>query len=119
MSHLTVPFRYIIGKAHKSIDISRYMPMIKKILRFMIDRGIALEVNSSGIGSGYSVLLPSEEFIKLYRDMGGYLITLASDAHTADKAANAFPETIALLKRLGFPHIYRFENRIPIQCTII
>jgi histidinol-phosphatase (PHP family) len=119
MSHLTVPFRYIIGKARKNIEIERYLPAIKNILRFIISRGIALEVNTSGIGSAYSVLLPDEKFLKLYRDMGGYLITLASDAHAAEKAANGFTEALALLKNLGFPHIYRFENRIPVQCKII
>lgn len=119
MSHLTVPFRYIIGKARKNIEIERYLPAIKNILRFIISRGIALEVNTSGIGSAYSVLLPDEYFLRLYRDMGGYLITLASDAHSAEKAANGFSETLALLKKLGFPHIYRFENRIPVQCQII
>jgi histidinol-phosphatase (PHP family) len=119
MAHLTVPFRYIIGKAGKHIDISRYMPKIKQILKYIIDRGIAMEVNTSGIGSSYSVLLPDIEFIKLYRDMGGYLITLGSDAHTEAKAANAFPETLSLLKNLGFKHIYYFEKRIPVQCSII
>ncbi|MBQ9745518.1 MAG: histidinol-phosphatase HisJ family protein [Clostridia bacterium] len=119
MTHLTVPFRYIIGKADKKVDISRYMPTIKKILRFIIDHGIAFEINTSGIGSAYSVLLPDEQFIKLYRDMGGYLVTLASDAHSAEKAANAFSETVALLKKLGFKHIYRIEKRIPVQCTIV
>ncbi|MBQ8403411.1 MAG: hypothetical protein IJX55_03170, partial [Clostridia bacterium] len=119
MSHLTVPFRYVIGKANKTLVMPRYMPKIKQILRYIIDHGIAFEVNTSGIGSAYSVLLPDVEFIKLYRDMGGYLITLGSDTHTVERAANAFPETIALLKELGFKHIYRFENRIPVQCTII
>ena len=119
MAHLTVPFRYIIGKAGKQIDISRYMPKIEQILKYIIDCGIAMEVNTSGIGSSYSVLLPDIEFIKLYRDMGGYLITLGSDAHTEEKAANAFPETLSLLKNLGFEHIYYFEKRAPVQCAII
>ena len=95
------------------------MPKIKQIIKYIIDRGIAMEVNTSGIGSSYSVLLPDIEFIKLYRDMGGYLITLGSDAHTEPKAANAFPETLSLLKNLGFKHIYYFEKRIPVQCSII
>jgi histidinol-phosphatase (PHP family) len=119
MSHLTVPFRYIIGKAEKQIDTDKYLPTIKNILRFIIDHGIALEVNSSGIGSSYSVLLPDEKFIKLYRDMGGYLITLGSDAHTSEKAANGLSEALSLLKDLGFPHIYRYEKRTPIQCKIL
>ena len=119
MSHLTVPFRYVVGKAGKQIDADKYLPVIKNILRFIIDHGIALEVNTSGIGSGYSVLLPDEKFIKLYRDMGGYLITLGSDAHTAEKAANGFNETLSLLKDLGFSHIYRYEKRTPIQCKIL
>ncbi len=119
MTHLTVPLRYINGKYHKDVNIDLYMDKIKKILKFIVDHGIAMEINTSGIGGAYDVLLPERKFIEMYRDMGGYLITFASDEHTVEKAANAFPETLALLKELGFKHIYKYEKRIPIQCTII
>lgn len=119
MSHLTVPFRYVIGKAGKKIDIDRYMPKIKQILRYIIDRGIAFEINTSGIGSSYSVFLPDEEFITLYRDMGGYMLTIGSDAHNEERVANGFPEALALVKKLGFTHIYLFKDRTPIQCTLV
>jgi histidinol-phosphatase (PHP family) len=119
MTHLTVPLRYINGKYHKDVDIDLYMDKIKKILRFIIDHGIAMEINTSGIGGTYDVLLPERKFIEMYRDMGGYLITFASDEHSVEKAANAFPETLSLLKEIGFKHIYKYEKRIPIQCTIV
>lgn len=119
MTHLTVPLRYINGKYHKDVDIDLYMDKIKKILRFIIDHGIAMEINTSGIGGTYDVLLPERKFIEMYRDMGGYLITFASDEHSVEKAANAFPETLALLKELGFKHIYKYEKRVPVQCTIV
>ena len=77
-----------------------------------------MEVNTSGAGSSYDVLLPERKFIEMYRNMGGYLITLASDTHSEDKAANAFTETVAMLKEIGFRHIYKYEKRVPIQCTI-
>ncbi len=119
MTHLTVPLRYINGKYHKDVDIDLYMDKIKKIIKFIVDHGIALEVNTSGVGGSYDALLPERKFIEMYRDMGGYLITFASDEHTVEKAANAFPETLALLKELGFKHIYKYEKRVPIQCTIV
>ncbi len=119
MTHLTVILRYVNGRYRKNIDISLYDEKIKKILRFVIDHGIPMEVNTSGIGGPFSVLLPDRKYLEMYRDMGGYMITLGSDAHAAEKAANAFPETIALLKELGFKHIYKVEKRIPVQCTLV
>lgn len=119
MTHLTVPLRYVNGKYHKDVDIDLYTDKIKKILHFVVDHGIALEVNTSGVGSSFDVLLPERKFIEMYRDMGGYLITLASDEHNVEKAANGFTETISMLKELGFKHIYKVEKRIPVQCTIV
>ena len=118
MTHLTVPLRYLNGKYHKDIDIDLYTDKIENILHFIIEHGIAMEVNTSGAGSSYDVLLPERKFIEMYRNMGGYLITLASDTHSEDKAANAFTETVAMLKEIGFRHIYKYEKRVPIQCTI-
>lgn len=118
MAHLTCPLRYITGKYKKDVDLSRYMCKIKSILRYIIDHAIALEINTSGLGSEYGRFMPEEWIIKLFKEMGGYLITIGSDAHISENAANGFDAAFDLLKKYDFRNYYYFEKRKIIQCTV-
>ena len=120
LAHLTCPLRYINGKYGLNITLDRYMNKIECILKSIIERGIALEINTSCVydGSGYCEFMPNAGILKMYRDMGGYLITTGSDAHTAQNAANRFDELYSLLKESGFKNTYYFKNRYAIQCAI-
>ncbi len=117
LAHLTCPLRYINGKYNFGIDISCYESKIEEILMRIIKKGIALEVNTSA----YEVLndfMPSAEILKKYYAMGGYLITLGSDAHIAKDAAMHFDNAIQTLKTVGFSNIFYYKNRKPMQITI-
>ena len=120
LAHLTCPLRYINGKYHRGVSLEPYMKKIKTILSEIIKRGIALEVNTSCVydGSGYPEFMPNESIIRLYRSMGGYLVTTASDAHTAENCANSFDSLYALLREIGFKNIYYYKNRCAVQCAL-
>ena len=116
LTHLTVPVRYIVGKYHKTVHMERYDAVIDHILSTIVRRHIALEINTSSydaIGT-----LPSYTYVRRYRDMGGYLFTLCSDAHAAVNIGHRFDEVIAELKELGIKNLYYYEKRVPIPYTI-
>lgn len=115
LSHLTCPLRYICGKYSIPVDLDGFSDKTDKILREIIKRGIALEVNTSCLGTAYDSLLPDIKIVKRYKELGGYLVTLGSDAHTPGRAAFGFTDTLGKLLRLGFKNVYHYENRIPIQ----
>ena len=102
MAHLTCPLRYINGKYNLNFDIRPYEKKIERILQFIIDHGIAMEVNTSGKIGENGYYMPDEWIIEKYRDMGGYLITLGSDAHVSENIGRAFEETLCMLKQFGF-----------------
>ena len=117
LAHLTCPLRYIKGKYKIDVDMSRYEKKIEKILSQIIQRDIALEVNTSSfemLGS----FMPSADILKKYYDMGGYLITLGSDAHVASDASKSFNEAIREIKKIGFESLYYYKNRKQIKITI-
>lgn len=118
LCHLTCPWRYIEGKFRRSIDLFRYEPQITRILKLIIARGIALELNTSGIRGPYGEFMPTEWILAKYRQLGGYLVTLGSDAHVSAHLGHGLDQGIALLKRLGFRHYFYYVNRIAIQCSI-
>lgn len=112
LAHLTIPLRYLNGKFHRDIKLAPFREKIQKILSLIIEKGIALEVNTSTFDF-LGDFLPSREIIKEYYNMGGRLITLGSDAHTKENASFRFPEAIKALKEIGFESIYYYKNRKP------
>ena len=98
--------------------MTAYEQAIDDILRIIVERHIALEINTSGIGSFYGEYMPYESILRKYRELGGYLITLASDAHTADRVGNGFEEAAQMLKNIGFTNAYYYKKRMPIPYAL-
>ena len=114
VSHLTCPLRYINYKYKRAVDMTKYEKQIERILRLMIDKGLALEVNTSCD----AFFMPDEWIIGKYREMGGYLVTIGSDAHVSQNVGKSFEKAIDILRKFGFKNYYYYENRIGIQCKI-
>lgn len=93
--------------------------LIRQILRTLIDQGKGIEVNTSGyyIDSGNDPL-PTRAILRLYRELGGEIITTGSDSHTPKQIGYRFRETYAMLRELGFRSITTFEKMEPVQQPI-
>ena len=118
LTHLTCPLRYIVGKYNLTVDMTEYEDEIGEILSLAVDKHYALEINTSGIGSFYGEYMPHESILRKFREKGGYLITLASDAHTADRVGNGFAEAAQMLKSIGFTNAYYYKQRMPIPYAL-
>ncbi len=112
LSHLTCPLRYINGKFNRDMDISLFNKEIEYILSVIIERKIALEVNTSGINTAFNEFMPGYDIVKKYYDMGGRLITIGSDAHISSNIGNGFYEAAEMLKDIGFECYNYYEKRI-------
>lgn len=119
LSHLTFPLRFISGDVGGTeLDISRYSAVIDRIFDVIIKSDIALEVNSSGIRKGLHVPMPSAEYIARYRERGGRLITVGSDAHRAEDIGADIPQCLQMLKDIGFAEICVFDRKKPVFIKI-
>ena len=81
LAHITYIGRYLARSGVK-FDFMQYEERWRELFHILIENGIALEVNTSGLRRG-DITMPGEELISLYFDCGGELLTLGSDAHTA------------------------------------
>ncbi len=70
-----VYFNQVYDKNQSSIDF---------ILRTLIKRGQALEINTKGMAKGLEHAHPAEPVLARYKELGGSLLTYGSDSHTAD-----------------------------------
>ncbi len=111
LSHLTYPFRYICCREKIDLDYQIVIDDIKEILQIVIDRKKAIELNTSNCDNDF--FMPNEEILKMYKQMGGELITIGSDAHVAQNIDKGLIEGKELLKKCGFAKYYYYENRKP------
>lgn len=111
LAHLTYPLRYINGKYKKELDWRTLETKIREIFTRIIQKGVALEINTSNLGSDYDYLMPEEDMIKLYLQMGGRLLTLGSDAHKPENVGKGFVPTIQKLKQWNVEELYYVKNR--------
>lgn len=102
LAHLTCPLRYINGKYGLNIDCKIYNDKIEDILKAVIKRNLVLEINTSCRGGNYDEFMPEEWIIKLYKALGGSLVSLGSDAHIKENASYYFSEAVEMLKNNGF-----------------
>lgn len=73
-------------KHYKDNEMSYDMfpEMFDKILRTIIENGKGIEINTSGVNRAGHVL-PHPSIIQRYRELGGNIITIGSDAHTPQR----------------------------------
>ncbi len=114
LPHITCPLRYINRKFGREIDfLTPYRGKIETVLNCIIERGIALEVNTAYAACAEE-FLPSYDIVSIYKDLGGRLVTIGSDAHSPEKAARLVYEAADMLKTCGFDGYYYYKNRKPI-----
>lgn len=118
LGHLTYPLRYIAGDFGIDIDMSRYESIISEIFRTLIKNGMGIEINTSGLRQKIGVTLPDEHYVRLYRQLGGEIITVGSDAHRTADLGKGIAEGIALAKKCGFDRIYYYRRRKPAAIEI-
>ena len=113
LTHLTYPIRYISGRDGVKVDIKRFSSIIEEILRTLVEKNIGLEINSSGYRQGLNCPMPSIEYIKLYRELGGEIVTIGSDSHVAQTIGQNISDSMALLEQCGFKYFTFFRERKP------
>lgn len=118
LAHLTYPMRYIVQAGRNEIELSRFDGIVDEIFSTLIANGKALEINTSGLRQPIGKTMPTEDYVRRYRELGGELLTLGSDAHFTEHVGAGIDEGYAIAERCGFEYVTYFENRKPIKVKI-
>lgn len=102
LGHLTYCLRYIEGEQGIKVDIGRYRDAVAEIFKEVIKNGKGIEINTSGLRQKYGRTFPDSEYIKLYRDLGGKIITFGSDSHSTADLGKGIRRAMELAKAAGF-----------------
>ncbi len=110
--HLDYVVRYGPNK-NKYFSYEKYQDLIDPILKTLIEQGIGLEVNAGGFKRGIHNTNPCPEIIRAYRQMGGEIVTVGSDAHAPEWIADEFDRVRQILLDCGFRYYTVFRGRRP------
>ena len=111
--HLDYVVRYSPNK-DRNYSYAAYSDILDEILRTLVDRGKGLEINTGGLAHGLSFPNPGPEVLKRYRDLGGEILTVGSDAHRAERIGYRFEEALSVVKAAGFQYLTVFQERKPV-----
>lgn len=101
-------------------EYSYYSDIVDSILRRLIETGKGIEVNTSSFRySMGDVRTPSNQILKRYKELGGEILTLGSDAHFPEHIAYMFNESLDYISNYNFKYLTTFSNLIPKQIKII
>jgi histidinol-phosphatase (PHP family) len=114
--HLDLITRYV--RHTKPFSYCGCSGIIDEVLTAIIKKGKGLEVNTSGVRYGLGHFHPQYDIVKRYRDLGGEIITTASDAHMAGDVAYGFDDLYKMLLEAGFKAVTVFKGRKPVQTAI-
>lgn len=110
--HLDYVVRYG-GYAENKIDYKEFKEILDEILLCLIKKDKGIEINTSGIRYGLNNPHPNIDIIRRYKELGGKIITMGSDAHKIDDLAKDFDVAFNILEKVGFSEIAVYHNRIP------
>lgn len=113
LGHLTYPLRYIEGVYGARPDMGRLSRQIDRILKEIIYSGRGIEINVSGLRQPIGKALPDLKYVRRYRELGGEIITIGSDAHRAQDLASHLEDGIRIAQEAGFTKIAYFEKGKP------
>ncbi len=112
LAHLNFLSKAPAHPAPRPLPYGEHREILDEILRELVRKGKGLEMNTSGVDRkvGY---LPQREFFLRFRELGGEIVTVGSDAHRPDRTGQYCREAGELLKEI-FGYVCTFENRQPI-----
>lgn len=96
---------------YKKINFEMHQELIDKILIKLIEKNIGIEINTSALRYGLRDFHPCRKILKRYKELGGKIITMGSDAHRALDIMRDFDKAREVLKEIGFEKFCVFEQR--------
>ena len=112
LAHLTYLGKAFSHPAPKTILFEDHRELVDEILKAVVQHGKGLEINTSGVDrcGGY---LPTADYLRRFRELGGEIVTIGSDAHQAYRVGQYAFDACEILKDI-FGYVCTFEERRPI-----
>ncbi|MBS4936291.1 MAG: histidinol-phosphatase HisJ family protein [Lachnospiraceae bacterium] len=116
--HLDYIVRYGPNK-NANYSYAAFAEYIDPLLKALIKKRKALEINSAGYKYQLGVPNPHPDIICRYKELGGTMVTIGSDAHQPEYIGHHFDDVAQILLDCGFIKYTIFRKRQPIFLPIL
>ena len=112
LAHLTYIAKTHCHPSPRPVPFEEHRELIDEILKTLARKDKGLEINTSGVDrcGGF---LPTEDMVRRFREVGGKIVTIGSDAHQSRRVGQYAFEACDTLKDI-FGYVCTFEDRKPI-----
>lgn len=111
LAHMDLMRRY---DKYGEYPFEKNLEQIEAILKFLITNEKGLEVNTSSFRYKLKDLTPSRGILKLYKELGGEILTIGSDSHNAGQLGTMIPFVKEELKSMGYKFFTTFDKMKPV-----
>lgn len=112
LAHLTYISKCRAHPAPRPVPYEEHAQLLDEILRVLAQKGKGLEMNTSGVDR-CGDFLPYEPYFRRFKELGGQIVTVGSDAHTCSRVGQYTFDACNILKDI-FGYVCTFDDRKPI-----
>ncbi|MDD5955196.1 MAG: histidinol-phosphatase HisJ family protein [Firmicutes bacterium] len=112
LAHLTYIGKTTAHHALRPVPYAEHRELVDEILKTLAAKEKGLELNTSGMDR-CGAFLPTADYFRRFKELGGQIVTVGSDAHTAARVGQYSMEACGILRDI-FGYVCTFEDRKPI-----
>ena len=112
LAHLTYIAKTHAHPGPRPVCYVDHREVVDEILRVLVRKGKGLEMNTSG-ADRCGEFLPAREYFVRFKELGGEIVTVGSDAHRSNRVGQYSREACEILKDI-FGAVCTFEGRQPV-----
>ncbi len=109
LGHINYVCKSVYNPTKKPLRYNDYSDICDEIMKTLAEKGKGMEINTSGVDR-VGEFLPSYDYIRRFKELGGEIITVGSDAHDDVRVGQYIPEALEIAKTV-FGYVNTFEKR--------
>ena len=112
LGHLTYLGKCDANPEKKPILYEDYRELTDEIMKLLVQKGKGMEINTSGMDR-CGAYLPGPEYLRRFKELGGEIVTVGSDAHHSNRVGQYCKEACQIVQDI-FGHVCTFAHRKPL-----
>lgn len=112
LGHITYIAKTKSNPVKQPVELATYQDLVDEIFKTLIAKGKGIEVNTGGVNI-CGAYLPEKEYLLRFKELGGRIVTVGSDAHDALRVGQYCREASRMVADI-FGYVCTFCDRQPV-----
>ena len=112
LGHITYIAKTKCNPVKRPVELAPYKELVDEIFKTLIAKGKGIEVNTGGVDI-CGAYLPERDYLLRFKELGGQIVTVGSDAHDAGRVGQYCFEGAKMVQDI-FGYVCTFCDRQPV-----